>query len=158
MTTVTGFIEIERAAQDVFDFVADERNEPTYNPNMLSSTKITDGPIGVGTRFAAVHRTRGRPVEMIIEVTEYDRPRRLASHTTMRGADVHGMLTFEPVGAHTRMEWTWNVRPNRLGWLIAPVVRALGSRQERSCWTGLKRVLEQHAQDPHRERAPRSDV
>jgi polyketide cyclase/dehydrase/lipid transport protein len=143
MTTITGHIEIERAVEDVFDFVADERNEPTYNPDLLHSTKITDGPIGVGTRFTAARRTRRRPVEMIIEITNYDRPHQIASHTTMRAADIRGKLTFEQVETHTRMHWIWDVRPNHLAWLIAPLVRAIGSRQERTCWTGLKRHLEQ---------------
>jgi len=33
---------------------------------------------------------------MRIELTGYDRPARLASRTTMRQADMDGMLTFEP--------------------------------------------------------------
>jgi hypothetical protein len=32
-----------------FDLVADERNEPRYNPRMWRAEKITEGPIGVGT-------------------------------------------------------------------------------------------------------------
>ena len=42
-------------------------------------------------RFADV----GRTAEMNIELTGYDRPVRLASHTVMRQADMVGMLTFE---------------------------------------------------------------
>ena len=38
--------------EEVFDFVADERNEPIYNPNILVSEKVTAGPIGAGSRFA----------------------------------------------------------------------------------------------------------
>lgn len=74
MATITGSIEIDRPVEEVFGFVADERNEPRYNPDLLRSSKITDGPITVGTRFTAVHRSRGRPVEMTIEITECDRP------------------------------------------------------------------------------------
>jgi hypothetical protein len=48
---VTGSIEIDRPVAEVFDFVADQRNEPLYNPDMVSSQKLTDGPIDVGTRF-----------------------------------------------------------------------------------------------------------
>jgi uncharacterized membrane protein len=142
MATISGSIEIDRPVEEVFDFVADERNEPNYNPDLLRSSKITDGPITVGTRFTAVHRSRGRPVEMTIEITECDRPHRFGSHTSMPGTDVRGVLTFEPIGDRTRMRWTWEVRPSHLGWLLAPVVRAVGTRQERACWTGLKRYLE----------------
>ena len=142
MATITGSIEINCPAEEVFDFVADQRNEPKYNPDLLQLTKVTDGPITVGTQFAAVHLSRGRSVDLTIEVTEYDRPRRFGSHTTMPGADIRGMLTFDSIANRTHMYWTWQVRPNHLGWLLAPVVRAVGTRQERACWTGLKQYLE----------------
>jgi hypothetical protein len=144
MATITGSIEIGCPVDQVFDFVADERNEPKYNPELLRSTKLTSGPIAVGTQFAATHKSRRRPVEMVIEVTEYERPRHLGSRTTMRGADIRGSLRFEPVGNRTRMRWTWEVRPHRVGWLLGPVVGAVGSRKERACWTGLKQYLEHH--------------
>jgi hypothetical protein len=45
MTRVTGEITITRPVQEVFDVVADERNEPEYNPAMLRVEKLTDGPV-----------------------------------------------------------------------------------------------------------------
>jgi Polyketide cyclase / dehydrase and lipid transport len=111
MARVSGDILIERPVEEVFDFVADQRNEPTYNPQMLRSEKITDGPIGVGTRFRATARSRGRAAEMLIEVTEFQRPRRLGSRTTMSDVDVDGGLTFESVAGATRMNWSREVTP-----------------------------------------------
>ena len=32
---------IARPVEEVFDFVADERNEPRYNPRMLRAEKLT---------------------------------------------------------------------------------------------------------------------
>lgn len=64
MARVSGEIRIERPVEEVFDFVADPRNEPIYNPRMLQSEKITDGPIGVGTRFRARARSGRRTVEI----------------------------------------------------------------------------------------------
>ena len=52
-------------AEEVFDFVADERNEPRYNPKMRLAEKISDGPIGLGTRFRAQTVSMGRPVDMV---------------------------------------------------------------------------------------------
>ena len=85
MAKISGEILINRPVQQAFDFVADQRNEPIYNPRMLRSEKITDGPIGIGTRFRATARSGRRVVEMLIEVTEYDRARRfgLADHNAL---------------------------------------------------------------------------
>jgi len=35
MTRITGEIVIDAPADVVFDFVADQRNEPAYNPHMV---------------------------------------------------------------------------------------------------------------------------
>ena len=43
MANVSGEILINRPVEQVFDFVADQRNEPIYNPRMLQSEKITEG-------------------------------------------------------------------------------------------------------------------
>jgi hypothetical protein len=76
---ISGEILINQSVELVFDYVADQRNEPVYNPRMLHSEKITDGPIGVGTRFRATAQSGRREIEMLIEVTEYQRPSRRQS-------------------------------------------------------------------------------
>jgi uncharacterized protein YndB with AHSA1/START domain len=147
---VEGDITIERAAEEVFDFVADERNEPQYNPRMTHAEKISPGPIGVGTRFRSVMTGTGPAVEMTIEYTAYDRPNRLASTTHLSNMDIEGVLLFEPVSDGTRMQWIWDIEPRGLYKLIGPLVQRMGERQERAIWTGLKHLLEAQ---PHPSRA-----
>jgi hypothetical protein len=81
---------------------------------MVRAEKITEGPVGQGTRFRAAILSRRRPAGMLIELTGYDRPVRLAEVTTMRQADISGTLTFEPAGCGTPMRWCWQVRPGGL--------------------------------------------
>jgi Polyketide cyclase / dehydrase and lipid transport len=140
---VEGEIVITRPIEEVFDFVADERNEPRYNPDMRRSEKISEGAIGVGTRFRAEIMSRGRPAEMLIEFTAYDRPRQLASVTTLSTMEIRGALSFEPIPEGTRMRWSWTLKPRGLLRLMTPIVARIGRRQERAIWTGLKRLLEE---------------
>jgi Polyketide cyclase / dehydrase and lipid transport len=139
---IAGEIIIQRPAAEVFDFVADERNEPSYNPQLVTAEKITSGPVGVGTRYRAEARARGRTARMTIEITGYDRPRRLDSSTTLAMMDIHGTLTFEPAGGGTRMRWSWRVRPRGLLRLATPAIAWQGRRQEQAIWASLKRHLE----------------
>ena len=44
---IEGEILIARPVGEVFDFVADERNEPLYNPQLTAAKKITAGPLDV---------------------------------------------------------------------------------------------------------------
>lgn len=148
MAHIEGEIIIDRPADEVFDFVADERNEPTYNPRLRDVELLTTGPIGPGTRFRAQTTTRSRAVPMLIELTRVERPRRLASTTRMSSMDVVGDLTFDAVEGRTRMRWSWELRPHGVLRLLGPIVARVGRRQEEECWAALKRHLEQAASPP----------
>jgi uncharacterized protein YndB with AHSA1/START domain len=112
MVRIEGDIVINRPPQEVFDLVADERNEPRFNLRMRRAELITQGPIGVGSRFRAEVASAGRPIEMVIEYTGFERPRRLASTTGMASMVVGYTLTFEPVTGGTRMRWSGDLEPH----------------------------------------------
>jgi hypothetical protein len=142
MVRVDGDITIDRPLEEVFDFVADERNEPSYNPRMIRADKMTEGPVGVGTRFHSVMTGAGGVAEMTIEFTEFDRPRRITEQVHLSRMDISGQLLFEPEATGTRMRWVWDLAPHGFLRLLAPLVRRLGDRQEREIWSGLKRAME----------------
>ena len=148
MARVEGQVIIHRPVDEVFDFVADERNEPRYNPQMRRVEQTSAGPIGVGTTFRAESMSRGRPVEMTITFTHYERPRRLTSSTHLSTMDIRGTLTFDPVADGTRMRWSWELEPRGILKLMTPVIAVIGRRQERTIWTDLKRYLEARAVAP----------
>ena len=142
MARIEGKIMISRPVEEVFDFVADERNEPRYNPRMRLVEQISEGPIGLRTRFRAELETMGRTMPMIVEFTGYERPWRLASLTRSSMMETAGALKFESVPGGTRMCWSWHVRPRGVLKLMAPIVGVIGRRQEQSIWGNLKRLLE----------------
>lgn len=142
---IEGDIVIKRPIDEVFDFVADERNEPKYNPQMTLAEMVTQGPIGVGTRFHVMTTGVGRAADMTIEYTEFDRPRRLGSATHISSMDINGTLVFEAQGQSTKMKWLWNIEPRGFLKLLGPIVRRMGERQELAIWTGLKKVMEAEA-------------
>jgi uncharacterized protein YndB with AHSA1/START domain len=142
MVHIHGEIVINRSPEEVFDVVADTTKEPEYNPRMHHAEQITNGPICVGTRFHAEIASMGRPVDMVIEITDYQRPRSLASTTHMSSMNLHGTLTFDPVPDGTRMRWSWHLQPSGALKLLSPLIATMGRRQEQSIWTGLKHHLE----------------
>jgi hypothetical protein len=142
MVRVEGEIIISRPVEEVFDFVADERNEPRYNQRMLLAEQISEGPVGLGTRFRTELKTMGRTMPMIVEFTGYERPWRLASLTRSSMMETAGALRFEPVPGGTRMSWSWDVWPRGVLKLMAPIVGVIGRRQEQGIWGNLKRLLE----------------
>lgn len=139
---IEGEIVIGRPVDVVFDYVADQTNEPQYNPSMVRAEKVGAEPIGRGTRFRSAVRSGGRTAEMLIEFTGYDRPSSLASTTTMNQVDIEYLLRFEPVAAGTRMRWSGRVRPKGALRLLGPLIVWLGRRQEQRIWRSMKNHLE----------------
>lgn len=142
MTRIRGSIEIHRPVEEVFDFVADQRNELLYNPKMTESVKLTEGPIGAGTRFRATVLTGGKPLPLMIECTGFEPPDRLASRSVVSGSVVEGEVRCQPVSGGTRFSWDWDVIVSGPARFAGPLIGWIGRRQERSTWTGLKRHLE----------------
>lgn len=149
MIRIEGDILIGRPVEEVFDYVADERNEPTCNAQMRLAEKLSDEPIGERARFRAEVVSGVRAVPMVIEYTEFERPRRLASRTEMSAMDVAYTLTFEPAPGGTRMGWSGEVEPKGALRLIGPLVGWMGRRQELRIWTGLKGLLERTDVEGH---------
>ncbi len=146
MVHIDGEIVIDRPPGEVFDVVADTSREPDFNPRMRHAEQLTKGAIGVGTRFHAETDSMGRPVDMVVEITDYHRPRSLSSTTHMSSMDLHGTLTFDPVPGGTRMRWAWDLEPGGALRLLSPLIATMGRRQERRIWTGLKHHLETHSE------------
>ncbi|HET7661167.1 MAG TPA: SRPBCC family protein [Oryzihumus sp.] len=142
MARVEGQTVIRRPVDEVFDYVADERHEPAYNRRMVRAAKLTDGPVGAGTRFEAQMATRPRPMHMVTELTGFERPHRLELRTTSGFAEVRGAMTFDAVDGGTRMRWSWELRPHGALRLAGPVLGWVGRRQEAAIWAALKQHLE----------------
>ena len=137
-------IVIHRPVEEVFDFMADGRNEPHYNPHMLHAEQTSAGPIGRGTRFRTEVTTRGRSMEMAYEITAYERPRRLASRLSkpLPVMDVQSTETFEPVPRGTRLRWVWEVEPRGVFRLMPALLTRMLRRRLDTVLANIKRLLD----------------
>ncbi|MFI7482004.1 SRPBCC family protein [Kocuria sp. M1R5S2] len=94
---------IDRPPDVVFDFVAVDhlRNHPRWDPYM-QLRQLTDGPVGVGTRFRRRHTRTGQPVEGTMEVVEFEVGRSMGviiHEATPNGPlEVHSRIVVEPAG------------------------------------------------------------
>lgn len=72
-TLIENVVEIEKPPEVVFDYASDHTHESEWNPKMRSVRKLTDGPIGKGTRYE-MEFLPGRPV--VVTCVSFDRPER----------------------------------------------------------------------------------
>ena len=68
---------IRRDPEDVFEFVADFSQVPTWNYAIRSTQQVTPGPVGLGSTFRQV-RSIPAVAEEEFEVTEWEPGRRVA--------------------------------------------------------------------------------
>lgn len=142
MVHITGEVLIDAPITTVFDTVADERNEPRYNPRIVRAEMLTDEPVRAGSRFVAEPRGMGARGRMTLEIVEHERPHRL--HNVIRSSYLHvdGTLAFTESGGATRLRWDWAMRlvgPLRI---LTPLLVLVGPRWERRNWVDLKTYLE----------------
>ena len=120
-------ILIGRSPEEVFDFCSDLRNEMVWNPKARSVEKLTEGPVGVGTRFLARWSNAGPTV---VEIVRFDRPHQWESHSITRGLEVWmtGAVEEDPMGAWYRARL--QLRPHGIAALYAPLALRAMRRQE----------------------------
>ena len=88
--------------EEVFDFLADARNEPAWNPDVITVEQTTPGPVGRGTTRRGDYRHIGTVESTIVA---FDRPRRLGFRAVGRQAEISLEFTFAGTGdGRTRMQ------------------------------------------------------
>ncbi len=76
MATFQNNLTIQRPIQEVFAFLVNFDNVPTWNYAIVQTRKTTPGPVGVGTTYRQI-RSIPRRSEEEFEVTAFEPPVRL---------------------------------------------------------------------------------
>lgn len=148
MPVIDESIEIARPAAEVFDFLTHAENLPRWDSSMLECTQISDGPVGVGTRYRGASRILGRRFEWTTEVVEFVAGVRSASKS------VDGQLTFSvsyevsEVGGLTTLRYRLAAESGlagAFGRVMEPIVQKAQTAVVRANLDTLAGLLTQHA-------------
>jgi uncharacterized protein YndB with AHSA1/START domain len=142
VTRIEGRTTFARPPDEVFDFLADPRHEPAYNPLVLSARKETPGPIGTGTRFTQRVKSFGRAGEVSILLVDCERPHHLTWAIGSAGMNVRGAEEIRQEGEQSTVQWSWDFRPRGGLRFFGPLVGWAGRRLERKVWADMKEHLE----------------
>ena len=136
---VTTRTRIACPPEQVFDTLADLRNETQWNSRVSSVELLSGEPIGPGSHFAIVNG--GTPYD--VTITTYDRPSRLGIEASGK-PDLTIAYTFTPIGEGTELESNFDFRPRGvlkvLFLLLAPVIRRNAPKQYASLKALCERV------------------
>jgi hypothetical protein len=89
--------------------------------------KLTDGPVGVGTRYRARWANSGPTA---VEVVQFDSPRRWETNAEARGMAIRFQGTFTDAAEVARYTAYLEHQPRRVAWLVAPFALLAMRRQD----------------------------
>ncbi len=108
--------------QTVAAFATDPANDRDWIGGVREAKKLTEGPVGVGTRVARVADFLGRRFRYTLEVIEMERDQKIVM-TTSSPFPMTIVYEFEGAGRHTLMRIRVSGEPKgffRLGGLFLP--------------------------------------
>ena len=109
---------IRRPVEEVFSFLADFENVPRWNYAIVETTKVSPGPVGVGTTYRQT-RSVPRRSEEGFEVTAFEPPRRLEVQGQIGPFRARISYLLEPTGSGTRLRNAVDLGSSGLSTIVA---------------------------------------
>ena len=142
MAVLKEILEVARPLDEVFAFVGDFANTKDWDPGVADSRKVTDGPIGVGTRYAVDVVFNGRKLPMTYEVTAWDPPNRVVLKGEGSTVTAVDDIRFEAIPTGTRIRYSAELRLKGLLKLMEPFLSKRFDQTGKDGMAGMRRALE----------------
>lgn len=156
-------IVIDRSAEEVFAFVTEPTNDPSWHTTVIEARRTSDGPVGLGTTFVGIydsqkrtlttpaHPTNFQPIKG--DFTEFVPDQFVRIHVEFTspprgiGARILGPsfdLTFriETLPRGVRLFRGGEVHPVPMMWPLMPLFARIGGSRNRYLLENLKRAVE----------------
>jgi hypothetical protein len=138
---VTVDVEVARPRDQVFDLMADARNEPAWNSQVTRTELISDEPIGPGTEFTTTNRGQ----QYVAIISTYDRPASLAFNVVGRSLEIAASMDFADSAEGTRLTGSFDLKPKGFMKLIMPLMAGSVRKDFPRQFASFKRFCESHA-------------
>ena len=142
MVNVQTEVVINRPRAQVADYAANPDNAPRWYVNIHRSQRLTDGPLGVGSRAAFTARFLGRELNYTYEFVEYVPGEKLVMRTAQGPFPMQTTYTWTDDGGGTRMVLGNSGSPSGFSRLAGLVMEPMIRRETRKDLQRLKAILE----------------
>jgi uncharacterized protein YndB with AHSA1/START domain len=138
-------VQIARSPDEVFAYVADIRNEPTWHVDMASVPADTDAVPVVGKTYPVTFKPFMGKTDGTYTILEFEPGHRVVYRASLGGFEPQITHAVDPSADGTRFTRSVDMRPTGLMVLMTPVMAVLVPRRNRVFVENLKRVLEEGA-------------
>ena len=135
-------VHIGRPVQDVFRFFADLEKQPMWERGFLSVSKLTDGPLQAGTRYAYVHRLPIGRQRGTIHILACEPPIRISMRADGGAIIPQYMWSFAPDGRGTRMRQEFRATVRGPLRLLTPLLTRQFRKDSQQALIEAKRQIE----------------
>jgi len=121
-------VKLSRHIAAELDRVFDTASDFAAAPQAIASVKhvelLTDGPVGLGTRFRETRVVMNQEATEELEVIAFDRPRSFEVGAEVHGCRIRSAMTFEANGDGTDVEFSFDATP------VSVAAKAMASMME----------------------------
>ncbi|MEU9265921.1 SRPBCC family protein [Streptomyces sp. NPDC048251] len=138
-------VEVDRAVEEVFAYLADGRNDPQFSPRVLKIERIPDAPTSVGTVFRSTVKDAGMKTAREFRITALEAPVKIrwaeASKNTVTVRE--GGYDLEPLpGGGTRVRIFNVLEGHGLGKLLVGLALAAARKDAPGFGSRIKTAAE----------------
>jgi uncharacterized protein YndB with AHSA1/START domain len=138
MRSVEAAAEIAAPPEEVFAFLADPANLPSWQTGIVSAERTSPDPIGVGSTARVVRELGGQRLAVDVAVTAYDPGRRLVLGSSVSGIGVEAELELAPRDGTTDLRFAMTIRAQNI--FMAPIEGMVADGAQRDLEDSLKRL------------------
>ena len=138
---VEAAITIHQTPEVVFPYLSDPEKMIQWMP-VKNVRLLTDGPVGVGSKFSLTASFLGQSAEIITEITAYDEPKLLAFKAPSGPVPFERGYTLSPTDEGTQLVMVAEGEPGGFFKLAQPLLASAVNKQVHDQLNKLKQLLE----------------
>jgi len=113
---------VSAPVEKVFEMATDFPNAPRFVKGIVKMEMLTQGPVGIGTRFRETRKVFNREATEEMEVTGFEAPQRYSVGCESHGCRYHTEFSFASDSGGTRIDMTFRATPVTLGAKVMSVL------------------------------------
>jgi hypothetical protein len=133
---------IARSPNEVFDFIVASENAPKVAANIKSMVKLTEGMVGVGTRYRETRLMNGKEAQAELEIVDFEPGQRYAMKNVTDGIETIYRYTFTSEKNGTRVDLVCELSASGVKKLMLPMVASILKKEDGDHLQKLKKVME----------------
>ena len=135
-------IIINRPIEEVFAYVSDLKNGPQWQTGLFEVRGLTEGSLGVGSKFASVRKFLGRKLEGVVEIIEYEPNNKMVIKSPSGSVPFEESYLFGSTSEGTQLSTVLELHTSGLMGLADPMIAGSLKREMESNFGDVKDFLE----------------